>query len=81
MNTTQPAVDRNRLAQLIIFNYLISNLDAHGKNFSLLHIAPSNIRLAPFYDIVCTRVYEKLTAKMAMKIGSKYDVDDVLPRH
>ena len=56
-------------------------MDAHGKNFSLLHNAASNIRLAPFYDIVCTRAYQKLTSKMAMKIGSKYDADLVLPRH
>lgn len=80
-NTTQPAIDRNRLASAVIYNYLIGNMDAHGKNFSLLYHSTSSIRLAPFYDIVCTRVYEKLTIKMAMKIGSKYDADDVLPRH
>lgn len=80
-NATQPAIDRNQLAAAIIFNYLIGNMDAHGKNFSLLHNATSNIRLAPFYDIVCTRAYQELSAKMAMKIGSKYDADHVLPRH
>lgn len=80
-NTTQPAIDRNLMASAIVFNYLVCNMDAHGKNFSLLHNAASNIRLAPFYDIVCTRVYQKLTSKMAMKIGSKYDADHVLPRH
>lgn len=80
-NTTQPAIDRNLLASVVVFNYLVCNMDAHGKNFSLFHNAASNIRLAPFYDIVCTRVYQKLTSKMAMKIGSKYDADHVLPRH
>lgn len=80
-NTTQPAIDRNRLASAVIFNYLIGNMDAHGKNFSLLHHTTSSIRLAPFYDIVCTRAYQTLTAKMAMKIGSKYDADNVLPKH
>jgi serine/threonine-protein kinase HipA len=35
--TTTPVVDRNRLAQVVVFNYLIGNNDAHGKNFSLLH--------------------------------------------
>jgi serine/threonine-protein kinase HipA len=79
--TTQPAIDRNQLASVVIFNYLIGNMDAHGKNFSLLHHLTSNIRLAPFYDIVCTRAYQELTSKMAMKIGSKYEVDVVLPRH
>lgn len=80
-NTTLPAVDRNILAFAIIFNYLIGNMDAHGKNFSLLHNTIENIRLAPFYDMVCTRVYRDLSDKMAMKIGSKYHADDVLPRH
>lgn len=79
-NTIQPAIDRNRLASAVIFNYLICNMDAHGKNFSLLHEG-SHIRLAPFYDIVCTRVYQNLTAKMTMKIGSKYDADQVMSRH
>ncbi len=80
-NTTQPAIDRGNLAAALVFNYLIGNMDAHGKNFSLLHHAPDNIRLAPFYDIICTRVYTDITTKMAMKIGSKYDADEILPRH
>lgn len=80
-NTTQPAIDRNLLASAVVFNYLICNMDAHSKNFSLLHDSASNIRLAPFYDMICTRVYQELTSKMAMKIGRKYDANFVLPRH
>lgn len=55
-------------------------MDAHGKNFSLLHGSSFNLSLAPFYDIVCTRVYESLTVKMAMKIGSQYGSDNIFPR-
>lgn len=80
-NTSQPAVDRNHLASALVFNYLVCNMDAHGKNFSLLHHSQSNIRLAPFYDILCTRIYANLTSKMAMKIGGKYDVDYLFQRH
>ena len=65
----------------MVFNYLIGNMDAHSKNFSLLHPTATNIRLAPFYDIVCTRAYQNIAAKMAMKIGNKYAADHVLPRH
>lgn len=79
--TTHPAIDRTRLISAAIFNYLIGNMDAHGKNFSLLHRTTSTIRLAPFYDMVCTRVYPDLSAKMAMKIGSKYNANDILPRY
>ena len=80
-NTIQPAIDRNRLVSAVIFNYLIGNMDAHGKNFSILHASISNIQLAPFYNMVCTRVYQELSSKMAMKIGGKYDADEVFPRH
>jgi serine/threonine-protein kinase HipA len=80
-NTAQPAVDRNLLASALVFNYLIGNMDAHSKNFSLLHHSQSNIRLAPFYDIVCTGAYSELSKKMAMKIGSKYDVNNLFVRH
>lgn len=77
----QPAVDRNALAAGVVFNYLIGNMDAHAKNFSLLHSLNNEFKLAPFYDIICTRAYSDLTAKMAMKIGSKYGADEVFPRH
>lgn len=80
-DTTQPAINRNKLAAAIVFNFLIGNMDAHGKNFSLLHVTPSQLELTPFYDMLCTRFYPSLTAKMAMKIGSKYEADRVLPRH
>jgi serine/threonine-protein kinase HipA len=78
-NTSQPAIDRTSLISAVVFNYLISNRDAHGKNFSLLHKTPKDIRLAPFYDLVCTGVYPKLSSKMAMKIGKKYDAQYIFP--
>ncbi len=80
-NSMQPAIDRNFLISAVIFNYLIGNMDAHSKNFSLLHHSPSIIKLAPFYDLICTSVYSHLTSKMAMKIGSKYESEYVFPRH
>jgi serine/threonine-protein kinase HipA len=94
-NTTQPVKDRNALAALMVFNYLIGNMDAHGKNFSLLHrpmqgrsIGASGqtdtedfIELTPVYDVVCTRAYPDLAEKMAMKIGGYYEPEKILPRH
>jgi len=79
--TSTPVVDRTRLAQIMIFNYLIGNNDAHGKNFSLLYLPNDTIQLAPLYDVLSTRIYGELTKKMAMKIGSTYDLDFVEPRH
>ncbi len=66
----------------VIFNYLIGNHDAHGKNFSLLHLAPKRMMLAPFYDVMSTAVYPNLSRKMAMSIAPKhYDSNYILPRH
>ncbi len=56
---------------LVIFNFLIGNGDAHGKNFSILY-KDKIPELAPCYDLMCTAImaphYKK--SKMAMKLGS-----------
>ena len=63
-----------------MFNALIGNHDAHGKNFSLLY-TPAGAVLTPLYDALCTAVYPTLTEKMAMKIGSKYKFSEVMAQH
>ncbi|HTF20823.1 MAG TPA: type II toxin-antitoxin system HipA family toxin, partial [Chryseolinea sp.] len=90
-NSTLPAVDLRNLLRSVIFNFLIGNHDAHGKNFSLLHIIydatlstpllgdASQIRMAPLYDLVCTPVYPTLSKNMAMKIGRARRIDEVDP--
>lgn len=69
-----------RLLDGVIFNALIGNHDAHGKNFSLLYPGNTPV-LAPFYDLLSTAVYATLTPTMAMKIGSKYRFSEVQARH
>ena len=69
-----------KLLDYVIFNALIGNHDAHGKNFSLLY-TEQGAGLAPLYDVLCTAVYPALTEKMAMKMGSKYKFSEVFPRH
>jgi serine/threonine-protein kinase HipA len=81
-----PVVDLGHLLDAVIFNFLIGNHDAHGKNFSLLYPTPDpsgslgKIRLAPLYDLICTPVYSNLSKKMAMKIGKADELSDVDPR-
>ena len=70
-----PAVDILHLLDTVLFNIIIGNHDAHGKNFSLLFNIINgvhNIRLAPAYDIVCTAYYSEFTDKMAMRVGRQY---------
>jgi serine/threonine-protein kinase HipA len=73
-------IDIKTLLQGILFNMIIGNNDAHGKNFSLLY-QKQNTRLAPFYDMISTVHYPNLATNMAMKIGSKYDFNGLFPRH
>lgn len=69
------------LLQGVIFNTLIGNGDAHGKNFSLLYDGEAE-SLAPFYDLLSTVIYSDLhKVKMAMKIGGKYKFTDVTDRY
>ena len=78
--SAKPAADQIALLERIIFNYLIGNADAHGKNVSLLYKGKKP-ELAPAYDLLSTSVYPDLSAKMAMKIGGKYKPDDIFLRH
>ena len=78
---TRPSAPQTlKLLDFVVFNALIGNHDAHGKNFSLLYTA-KGVVLAPLYDALCTAVYPALTDKMAMKIGSKYKFAEVQARH
>jgi serine/threonine-protein kinase HipA len=77
--SSAPVLDLARLLDAVIFNYLVGNNDAHGKNFSLLYrgVGTANIetRLAPLYDVVSTHYYPELTRELAMKIGGEYSSD------
>ncbi len=74
---------RNKITLLegVIFNFLIGNGDAHGKNFSLLYERETE-SLAPFYDMMSTVIYTgAFKAKMAMKLAGQSKFKDVVLRH
>lgn len=78
--SASPAKDLLQLFYCVLFNYLIGNHDAHGKNFSLLYLPIDDlrvVRLAPFYDLISTAIYPELTKKMAMKIGKSYQPESL----
>ena len=79
-SATRPSAPHTlKLLDNVVFNALIGNHDAHGKNFSLLY-TPAGAVLTPLYDALCTAIYPTLSDKMAMKIGSKYKFSDVQAR-
>jgi serine/threonine-protein kinase HipA len=77
-------IDLARLLDNVVFNYIVGNNDAHGKNFSLLY-RPGNtagleIRLSPLYDVVSTLHYPELSRDMAMRIGEAHSSEAVTTR-
>jgi len=83
--SSTPVIDLSRLLDAVIFNYLVGNNDAHGKNFSLLYrvIATGDMQvsLSPLYDIVSTVYYPEISRTMAMKLGGEYSSEKVMPRN
>jgi serine/threonine-protein kinase HipA len=59
---------RKELVDRLLFNVLIGNGDAHGKNFALLFKAGA-AELAPAYDLLSTQVYPSLSDAFSMRIG------------
>jgi serine/threonine-protein kinase HipA len=68
--STAPALDVIALLDAAIFNVIVGNADAHGKNFSILYRSGSP-RLAPLYDLLCTAYYRDLSGFFAMRIGKR----------
>lgn len=66
----QPAPAVLRLLDAAIFNVLVGNADAHGKNYSLLY-RTAGIDFAPLYDLLCTTAYPQVHDKLAMKVGKR----------
>jgi len=66
--STAPVLDIPAFINGLIFNVLIGNADAHGKNYSLLY-SGNERRLSPFYDLVSTLAWSELSRTLAMKIG------------
>ena len=64
----------------IVFNFIIGNSDAHGKNFSLLH-KNGKYELSPLYDLVSTGVYDVLSPNMAMSIDGEYNPNKITKQH
>lgn len=79
-HSAQPAVDKKRLIEWVVFNVLAGNMDGHAKNLSLINVG-SKTKLAPFYDLVCTLVYPNLSQKFAFKIGGENRPEWLMRRH
>src|SRR5215813_1049826 len=59
-----------RLLDLIIFNVLACNTDAHAKNYSIM-LRGNGATLAPMYDVICGAVWGSVTKSFAQTIGGE----------
>ncbi|MEJ0044529.1 MAG: type II toxin-antitoxin system HipA family toxin [Rhizomicrobium sp.] len=75
---TAPAPSVLALLDAAIFNAILGNADAHGKNFSLLY-AQGAVNLTPLYDLLCTAAYPELSAKFSMRIAKRATLDEFRP--
>lgn len=79
--SSDPANDLQHLLRWQIFNVLAGNSDGHAKNLSLLYLANGEIRLTPFYDLVCTRAIERIDYHLAFAVGDERNPSVVTRKH
>lgn len=74
--STFPLKDLEHLLKWQIFNVLAGNSDGHAKNISIIY-DKNNIRLAPFYDLVCTRAIDGIDHKLALSVAGEFEPSKV----
>jgi len=64
----------------VLFNLIIGNSDAHGKNISFF-VGANGLSITPFYDLVSVvfeaEQQEKLDTNSAMAIGDNFDMNTI----
>jgi len=66
-----PGLDVQLLYELVVLNFLLGNGDAHFKNYSLITYDDVDRRLAPAYDIVCSKLVIPKGSDSALTINGK----------
>jgi len=71
-----PAKAKLQLLDWAIFNLIIGNSDAHGKNISFF-VDKNGISIAPHYDMLSILMHEGIDHEMAMGFGDEFDPDQI----
>ena len=71
-----PAETKNKMLDWVLFNLLIYNYDAHGKNISFF-AGKQGMSLTPFYDLINIKMYPQFDNELAMAIGDDFDSDTI----
>lgn len=72
-----PALAMRELLNWILFQLLIGNSDAHGKNISFF-VDRTGIDVAPAYDLVNVEIYgDQYDRDLAMAVGDTFEFGDI----
>jgi serine/threonine-protein kinase HipA len=75
-----PPTDIMRLLDMVIFNIIACNTDAHAKNYSIM-IRANGMSLAPLYDVMCGEVWENVTKNLAQKVAGHHRGEELRGTH
>jgi serine/threonine-protein kinase HipA len=70
-HSSRAALDLQALVQWVFFNICVGNNDSHAKNLSLYAWPGQGVRLTPFHDLMCTRIYPGLSKEFAFNVGGE----------
>lgn len=73
-----PAAALKGLMDWTLFQLIIGNSDAHGKNISFF-VGKRGLQVAPAYDLVCLDMYGEYDRDLAMAVGDCFNPDDIAP--
>lgn len=75
-----PPTEILRLLDMVVFNIIACNTDAHAKNYSIL-IRAGGVSLAPLYDVMCADVWGHVTRNLAQRIAGSSRGEHLEGRH
>ena len=75
--TANKAATRLAMLRWALFQFLIGNSDAHGKNFSFFVRPGGLLEPAPWYDLVSVLQYDGLDTELAMAYGDVFSHAEV----
>ncbi len=75
--TANKAAARLAMLRWALFQFLIGNSDAHGKNFSFFVRPGGLLEPTPWYDLVSVLQYDGFDTRLAMAYGDVFSHDEV----
>lgn len=73
---SNPAQARQTLLDWVLFNLLVFNNDAHGKNISFF-VGNNGFEITPLYDLVNIAMYPDFEQELALALGDEFDSTNV----